>query len=162
MKKNSNMYKSPCWKCGMCVSDPLNELHVPLHRQILQEIRTTLKSTFGETAGKEILLSGDTLVQICWKAAGPNDVDVAQSSSSSGASSSRDSSSFVQGKFFLLVPWLCLCCICIFFFWRVISLLLLTGTTKLFALPLPPLPCGWTNHSGKGCPPATIRSAFAT
>ena len=67
IKQFSEEYEPACWKSGMCSSHPLKRCHAALHNYMFKMIRSSLATSFGEKAHKDVLLSGDVIFQVCWK-----------------------------------------------------------------------------------------------
>lgn len=79
IKALAKSFDFPCWKQGICDKHPMKAKHFAFHTHIMQTIKSKLAKIFGDKTAKEVLLSGDTIVQIKW---------TQRTGSGSGASSS--------------------------------------------------------------------------
>lgn len=94
----SNTYSPPCWKRGMCVAHANFGDFSTLHNQVLKEVIESLKKSYGDKGYKDVLISGDTLIQVRWKVPVPGRVQA-----------DRMQHHHQTTKYFLIATHLCLC-----------------------------------------------------
>lgn len=93
LTREAARYKAACYKSGMCAAAPQKGNHLKLHKQLLTAISEQLGRRYGESVGKEVFLSGDTLVKVAWRAC-REDADAPAEPK-------------IESKFFLIAPRPC-------------------------------------------------------
>lgn len=88
LKSRAERYQPACLKRGMCALHPCANRHAPLHTHIFRAIRASLAKAFGEKTSKDVLLSGDVILQLCWKDKLPDSEQDRRATASGSTSSS--------------------------------------------------------------------------
>lgn len=79
--------------------------HTALHTQIMKTIKENLARTFDDKTSKDVLLSGDTVLQVAWKQKRSESDSHACGGCASSSSTALPEEVTVNVKYFAMVAW---------------------------------------------------------